>query len=99
MKNQTKDGQYFCVFGCGWRGVSKASRKTHNKKCDKNIHRAANQEVTRKNSENKEHKRFNQKNYRTLDPDTFSEIYDDLPDGAFFAMAEEHGLHPEDFIR
>lgn len=33
-----------------------------------------------------------------LDAATFTEMYDDLPDGAFFAMAEEHGIQIEDFI-
>lgn len=33
-----------------------------------------------------------------LDAETFTDMYDDLPDGAFFAMAEEHGLSHEDFI-
>lgn len=33
-----------------------------------------------------------------MDAKTFTEIFDDLPDGAFFAMAEEYGLDPEDFI-
>lgn len=33
-----------------------------------------------------------------MDPQTFTDIYDDLPDGAFFALAEEMGLDVTDFI-
>lgn len=28
----------------------------------------------------------------------FADIHADLPDGAFWALAEEYGLMPEDFI-
>lgn len=28
----------------------------------------------------------------------FADKYTDLPDGAFWALAEENGLYPEDFI-
>ena len=27
----------------------------------------------------------------------FADTHDDLPDGAFWALAEEQGLYPEDF--
>jgi len=33
-----------------------------------------------------------------MDVETFSELFDDLPDGAFFAAAAEFGLEPEDVI-
>ena len=33
-----------------------------------------------------------------MDVKTFSEIYDDLPDGAFFTLAGEFGLELEDFL-
>tara|TARA_R110000782_G_scaffold199927_1_gene288814 strand:- start:354 stop:578 length:225 start_codon:yes stop_codon:yes gene_type:complete len=33
-----------------------------------------------------------------ISADDFSDIYEDLPDGAFFAMAEENGLDYGDFI-
>lgn len=32
-----------------------------------------------------------------MEPAEFEEIYGDLPDGAFWALAEENGLYPEDF--
>lgn len=32
----------------------------------------------------------------SMDWDSFSEMFDDLPDGAFFAMAEEFGLSIDD---
>jgi hypothetical protein len=32
-----------------------------------------------------------------MSPDVFWEIFDELPDGAFFAMAKEWGIEPEDF--
>lgn len=34
----------------------------------------------------------------TPEADAFAEDFDDLPDGAFFALAEEMGIYPEDFI-
>jgi hypothetical protein len=33
-----------------------------------------------------------------ISAEDFADIYDDLPDGAFFAVAEEQGLSHEDFI-
>lgn len=33
-----------------------------------------------------------------MTPQEFTDKFDNLPDGAFWALAEEHGLYPEDFI-
>lgn len=103
MSNQgmrTKDGGYACVFGCGHIARSRAGRRTHNKTCEKNINRSVNQAMTR-HSQNNFKRRLKHMKDRgpRLDVDTFSEIFDDLPDGAFFAVAEEWGIQPEDFIR
>jgi len=35
---------------------------------------------------------------QTISPAEFADIHAELPDGAFWALAEEHGLMPEDFI-
>lgn len=35
---------------------------------------------------------------RNINVELFSEMFDDLPDGAFFAMVEEWGIDPTDFI-
>jgi len=32
-----------------------------------------------------------------IDVSTFDDIYGDLPDGAYFALAEENGLSIDDF--
>ncbi len=89
-----------CAFGCGYKATSRANRKTHNKTCHKNVNREKNRELSRKAQERHAKWRANNPHRgSTLDPDTFSEMFDDLPDGAFFAMAEEFGIQPEDFIR
>lgn len=70
---------YECLF-CGRPNISKAARKRHNKKCDKNTARE----------------------FNAIDKESriaaFECMADDLPDGAYFAMAEEFGLSPEDLI-
>jgi uncharacterized C2H2 Zn-finger protein len=35
---------------------------------------------------------------RDVDEELFTDMFDGLPDGAFFALAEEFGLDIEDFI-
>lgn len=80
--------KYPCQF-CGAEFPTRSSRKTHNKKCDKNTERENNQKRTA-TQRKKQRKRL-------MSPSDFAEIYDDLSDGAFFAMAEEMGIEPEDF--
>jgi len=82
--------KFVCTFGCGRGFRSKPARKRHNAACPKNTDREQNRAKSRAGKGSDD-------GYR-MDPDLFSDIYDDLPDGAFFAMAEEHGLQPEDFI-
>jgi hypothetical protein len=91
MKSTKK---YPCQF-CAAEFPTKSSRKTHNSKCEKNVNRARNQEA----SEAGQIKAYSkpQRQY-SMSADDFSEMFDDLPDGAFFAIAEEHGLEIEDFI-
>ncbi len=48
----------------------------------------------RRNSDDKRRRKARQK----YDPKEFAKDFDDLPDGAFFALAEEMGIDPEDFI-
>jgi len=38
------------------------------------------------------------KTFKQSSVELFTDIFDDLPDGAFFAMAEELGIDLEDFI-
>lgn len=90
------DKKYPCQF-CGEEFITRSSRKTHNRKCDKNVDRERNQKLSM--AAQARRRKWEEENPRpTMDPDTFADIFDDLPDGAFFAMAEEHGIMPEDFI-
>jgi hypothetical protein len=86
---------YPCAFDCGAVLPTKSARRTHNKSCLKNVHRGEAQLINKRMNHKKKHFKSNPKG---MDADLFSEIFDDLPDGAFFAMAEENGLFPEDFI-
>lgn len=54
--------------------------------------------VARKRKPRNRNRKRRQHSAPHLPPDVFMEIYSDLPDGAFWAAAESHGLDPEDFI-
>ena len=83
---------YPCSF-CGEPHRTKSARRRHNETCPKNVDREKNQRATAEVKKNR-----SARPSRGMDPDTFAEMFDDLPDGAFFAMAEEFGIQPEDFI-
>ncbi len=54
--------------------------------------------AARKRHNKKCDKRADEAGKPWLSAKDFTDIYDDLPDGAFFALAEEHGIQIEDFI-
>jgi hypothetical protein len=85
---------YPCTF-CGEPFKTRSSRKTHNAKCNKNVDREKNQAAARDGS--LKALKLNKKGRRARAKE-FSEMFDDLPDGAFFAMAEEFGIEIDDFI-
>lgn len=90
-----------CNF-CGLELSNKSQRRTHNKSCAKNVEREKNRLIAVEANE-RHKKRMLRQTERglrrpSLDPETFAEMYDDMPDGAFFALAEEHGIQPEDFV-
>lgn len=86
-----------CVF-CGLPFPTRAARKKHNQTCAKNINREHNQRLSKLATERRKEWEAEHPMRGTMDADLFSDIFEDLPDGAFFAVAEEHGLMPEDFI-
>ncbi len=86
-----------CIF-CGELQPSRAARKKHNQTCAKNVNRERNQRISA--AAQARHEKWKSENPQRgwISASDFSDLFDDLPDGAFFAMAEEHGLQPEDFI-
>jgi len=70
---------------CGKGFVAKASRKQHwqNTEC---------------NYGNGTTKKMYSPQPVQIDVSTFDDIYGDLPDGAYFAAAEENGLSIDDFV-
>ena len=93
------DLTYPCSF-CGEPCKSKSARRAHNRKCKMNVNREAMQKQSKRANEIFEAKvragiREGSRAGRIA---AFECMADDLPDGAYFAMAEEFGLSPEDLI-
>lgn len=71
-----------CTF-CDKAVASKSARRKHNKLC----------------MENPNNREYNPADFsKDVNKEIFECISDDLPDGAYWAMAGEFGLEPEDFI-
>lgn len=81
-----------CVF-CGTKLPTYKARKKHNVTCPENKNRARNQEIGRMAN-----KQYNELGSKEGELAAFECMADDLPDGAYFAMAEEFGLSPEDLL-
>lgn len=91
---KTEEIKYPCTF-CGTNLPSKSARKRHNIGCVENKNRERNKQAGRLSTANNRYQKYGSKEGAIA---AFECMADDLPDGAYFAMAEEFGLDVEDLI-